>query len=410
MADSLAPWGTSVDDTIPFAGEIAVLCLVVLGSLMSTRISQRIGVPAPALFLVAAALLAAIFPRLGQVSITLVQRTATVALVLILFQGGMDIGRREFKRQAAAITWVGVAGTAVTAAGLAAVGHWLVGLDWRAALLLGAALSPTDPAVVFSVLGRRDVEGRTSVLLRGESGANDPVGIALMAALLGASSVTGWSAVGHVAKEFSEQMLVGATVGLVLGTALLWTMTHLRLPDAGLYPVRSLAGVGLIFGSASVLHGSGFLAVFIAGILIGDTAVAHKNDVLRVHSALASLGEIVVFSVLGLTVSLSVLRHESVILPGLVIAGLLILLIRPLLVGVVLIPVSLMRNERAFVLWAGLKGAVPVLLGTYLLSAGIPSANRLYGIVLVVVIVSVVVQGSLIQSSARWLGLPLTAE
>ncbi len=205
--------------------------------------------------------------------------------------------------------WLGVAGTVVTAAALAALCHLLFGLDWRTSLLIGTALSPTDPAVVFSVLGRREIAGRSGTLLEGGSGANDPVGIALK--------------------------------------------------------VRSF------------------------------------------HGALSSLGEISVFVVLGLTVSLRSLPAGHAWLIGLVLAVLLALLVRPLLVGALLLPVRLTWGERGFVLWAGLKGAVPILLGTFVVAAGGSGTTRVYDIIFVVVLFSVIVQGGLVPRVAGRLGVQM---
>jgi cell volume regulation protein A len=157
----------------------------------------------------------------------------------------------------------------------------------------------------------------------------------------------------------------------------------------------------------TVAHGSGFLAVFVAGIVLGDERAPFKREIERFHSALASLGEIVAFVVLGLTVHLGDLARADVWLPGLVLGVSLAIIIRPLLVGLCLIPAKLRRGEQAFVLFAGLKGAVPILLGSLLLAANIPGADRLYGIVIVVVAFSVLVQGGLVPTVVRVLHLPM---
>jgi potassium/hydrogen antiporter len=179
---------------------------------------------------------------------------------------------------------------------LAVLAHGLFGLDWRAALLVGTALAPTDPAVVFSVLGRREVAGRSGTILEGESGANDPVGIALLASLLTAGPAAGLDAAASVAAEFLLQLAVGAAVGVAGGALLVGFMRRVPLPSEGLYPLRVLAGVLVIYGTATVAHGSGFLAVFVAGILAGDARAPYKGEIERFHGALASLAEIVAFS------------------------------------------------------------------------------------------------------------------
>jgi potassium/hydrogen antiporter len=393
-------------DTGPFAQLLLVISLAAIAAVLSNRLTARLRVPAPALFLAAAAIGAAALPGLGAPPERMVERIVTVALLCILFDGGMHIGWRRFRGAAAPIVVVGVVGTFLTTAAVAAVVHFGFGFDWYVALLLGTAIAPTDPAVVFSVLGQREIPGHSSTILEGESGANDPVGIALLVSLLTAGSISG-DALVQASGEFGLQMGVGAVLGLMGGRALLWFIRRVSLPSEGLYPLRTLACVLLLYGVTTIAHGSGFLAVFVAGIVLGDERAPFKREVARFHSALASLGEIVAFVVLGLTVNLGDLIRTDVWVPGLVLGAALALVIRPLLVGLCLMPAKLQRNERAFVLFAGLKGAVPILLGTLLLAANIPGADRLYGIVIVVVAFSVLVQGSLVPTLARALHLPM---
>jgi potassium/hydrogen antiporter len=394
-------------DVEHFAFLTLITAAAVVAAVLSNRISDRIRVPAPAIFLLAAAVASDVVPALGDVSVTNVQRVVTVALVVILFEGGMSIGWRRFREAAGAVIWVGVAGTFVTAAALAVLAHTLFGLDWRAALLLGTALAPTDPAAVFSVLGRREVGGRSGTILEGESGANDPVGIALMASLLTADQTFGPAAAGGVAGTFLLQLAVGAVVGVAGGALLVMFMRRVPLPSEALYPLRVLASALLIYGAATVAHGSGFLAVFVAGILAGDARAPYKGEIERFHAALASLAEIIAFIALGLTVGLHTLPDGGAWGTGLALAVLLAFVVRPLLVGLLLLPVRLAWGERLFVLWSGLKGAVPILLGTFLLTAGEPDATRLYAVIFVVVAFSVVVQGSLVPVVAARLGVPM---
>ncbi len=306
------------------------------------------------------------------------------------------------------ILWIGIAGTLVTAMGVAVAAHLAFGFDWRVALLLGAALAPTDPAVVFSVLGRREVQGRSGTLVEGESGSNDPVSIALLTALL-MTSGTGVAAAGHVAWELLMQLTIGAAVGVAGGWALLVFMRRLPLPSEGLYPLRVLASALAIYGLATIAHGSGFLAVFVAGVLAGDARAPYKREIARFHSSLASLAEIVAFTMLGLTVQLHTLWQHWVWLTGLLLAALLALVIRPLLVGLLLWPVRLAAGERPFMLWAGLKGAVPILLGAFIVQAGIADARRVYEIIFVVVAFSVIVQGGTLPPLLSKLRIPLRA-
>ena len=394
-----------ISDVEPFGLAMLVASVVISVAVLSNRITARCRIPAPVLFLVAAAVASDVMPALGGLAIKAVEQIVTVALVVILFDGGMHIGARRLRAALGAVTAVGVLGTFLTAGAMAWLGHVLFGFDWSLALLLGTALAPTDPAVVFSVLGNQEIAGRTGTIIEGESGANDPVGIALLVSLLGAGSAGGWHRMGAVLEEFASQMVIGGLVGVAGGALLVLAMRRLAMPSEGLYPLRTLALAVGLYGLATVAHGSGFLAVFIAGVLVGDIAAPFKREIERFHSSLASLAEIVVFIVLGLTVSVRDLFSSNIWVIGLVLAVLLVFVVRPLLVGPLLLATRLRRGERVFVLWAGMKGAVPILLGTYLLAQSSAQASRVYGVIVVVVAFSVLVQGTLVPTVARWCGV-----
>ena len=393
-------------DTEPYALVVLLTAAVGLVAVLSNRLTERLRVPVPVLVLVASAIAVEAIPSLHRPPAIAVEEILTVALICILFDGGMHIGVGRFSEAARPIALVGVLGTFLTAAGGAALLHWAFGFAWFTALLVATAIAPTDPAVVFSVLGQREIAGRSGTILEGESGANDPVGIALMTSLIAAGSLSA-GAFGDVGVQFLLQMVIGGLIGLVGGRALLMFIQRVSLPGEGLYPLRTLACAGLLFGAAALAHGSGYLAVFVAGIVIGDERAPYKREIERFHSALASLAEIVAFVVLGLTVDLEVVSRANVLVPGLVLAVVVAFVVRPLFVGVCLIPARLRRNEAAFILFAGLKGAVPLLLGELLLAAHVPEADRLYGIVAVVVVFSVLVQGSLTPAAADVLDVPM---
>lgn len=395
-----------VNDTARYALIILFASAVGVLAVMANRLAERVKVPVPLLVLVGAAVAVNALPALPPPAEQTVERVITIALVLVLFEGGMHIGWSRFRAAMAPIASVGVVGTFLTAAGAALVLHFVAGISWYPALLVATAVAPTDPAVVFSVLGRREIAGRSGTILEGEAGVNDPVGIALMASLIAAGglSAAGFASVGA---QFLLQMVIGATVGIVGGRTLLLFIRRVPLPSEGLYPLRTLASSLMLYGIATLAHGSGFLAVFAAGIVIGDARAPYKGEVERFHAALAGLAEIVAFAVLGLTVDLHVLAHPDVWIPGLVLGTALTVVIRPLGVGACLIPARLQPNERGFILFAGLKGAVPILLGEVLRAAHVPQAERLYGIVVVVVAFSVLVQGGSVPVVARLLHLPM---
>jgi len=395
-----------LSDAAQYALIIALTGAIALAAVLVNRLSARLRIPAPVWMLAAAAVAVQIIPGVPALRDDAVEQVVTVALVLILFNGGRHIGWSRLRPALVPIIVVGVLGTFLTAAASGALLHIGFGLAWYAALLVGTAVSPTDPAVVFSVLGQQEISGRSGTILEGESGANDPVGIALMGGLLAAGGVSG-VAVGRIAADFLLQMTIGVAAGVAGGIALLWFMRRVSLPSEALYPLRTLASVLLLYGVTTLLQGSGFLAVFVAGILIGHRRAPYQGEIARFHAALAGLAEIVAFVALGLTIDLTVLARMDVWLPGLVLGLALAIVIRPLVVGLCLLPAQLERGERAFVLFAGLKGAVPILLGELILAADVPGAERLYGIVVIVVIFSVIVQGSLVPTVARRLGVPM---
>jgi cell volume regulation protein A len=397
-----------VPDAVAFAGLIAVVSLAMAVALYSSRLTALLRVPAPALFLVLAALTSDIYPTLGDLSPELVQRIVTVALIFVLFDGGMHIGWHRFRAALGPVALIGVIGTFLTAGATALVAYALFDFGWLAALLLGAALAATDPAVVFSVLGKQEVSGRSGTIIEGESGVNDPVGIALMVSLVTVAvhGSGGLFAVGEATCEFLLQMVVGAIVGLILGGLLVYVVRRGVLASDALYPLQTMAGAALIYGIATLARGSGFLAVFIAGIMLGDVRAPFKGEIRRAHASLASLGEIVAFAVLGLTVNVSQVLTTDAWWIGLCLAAVLAVVIRPLFVGPLLLPIRLRMGERVFILFAGLKGAVPVLLGTFVFAAAVPEASLIYNVIFVVVLVSVAVQGGLVPWVARRCGVP----
>ena len=395
-----------MSDPYYFAALILLVAAVGLLAVLSNRLTERIHVPAPLLVLVASAITVQVVPQLDVPSDQLVGRVVTVALIWILFDGGQHMGWTRFRESAAPIVVLGVLGTFLTVGAVAVLVHVVLGTTWFLAVLVATAVSPTDPAVVFSVLGQREVSGRSGTILEGESGANDPVGIALMASLLAASQLDG-GAFAHIGVEFVLQMVVGGVVGVLGGWATLWFMRAVPLPAEGLYPLRTAACVLAVFAVATLAHGSGFLAVFVAGILLGEERAPYKREIERFHSALASLGEIVAFTMLGLTVDLGELTRADVWIPGLLIGVVLAFVVRPVVVAACLTRTRLSRNERVFVAAAGLKGAVPILLGSLLLGANVADAERLYGIVVVVVMFSVLAQGTLVPTLASLLHLPM---
>lgn len=397
-----------MDEVVVFGTIVLIVAGGLLLALLATKLNERFPVPEPGVFLLLAAIASDLFPQLSErVSIKDVERISVVAVIVILFNGGTLVGWRRFRVAAVPIFTLGVFGTFATAGVLAVAAHYLFDFSWTTAGILGAALAPTDPAVMFSVLGDKEIRGRAGTILEGESGVNDPVGVALLIGMIELAQnadASFWV----VVEEFAVEMSVGLAFGL-LGAAAMRPLLRFSLPNPGLYPLRTLAAAGVIYGAAATAHGSGFLAVFVAGVLLGDADVPLRDEIERFHTSLASLAEVVVFVALGITVDVTDLLGSSRLYEGLALAVILALVARPLAVGPLLLPVRMRPNERLFVIWSGLRGAVPILLATFALLAAVEDAERVYDIVYVVVAFSVIVQGSSIPFVARRLGIRMRA-
>lgn len=389
-----------------FASIILVVSAGFALAVLSTKLTERVPVPAPALFLLGAAAVSEIWPGIyAAVSIRTVERIAVVALIVILFNGGLEIGWGRFRASLAPILSLGVLGTFATAGLVTLVARYGLGLDWVLAGIVGAAVAPTDPAVMFSVLGRREIRGRSGTTLEGEAGVNDPAGIALMLGMIELAThadASFWV----VVREFAVSMSIGVALGLLGGFALIPVLRKIRLPSEGLYPVFALVLAGTLYAVTSAAQGSGFLAVFIAGLLLGDARTPYKGEIERFSVALAGLAELVVFVALGVTIKIGAFPGR-VWLDGVVLALALALLIRPLVVLLTLIRARMTSAERAFIAWSGLKGAVPILLAAFAVLGGVADGTYVYGVVFVVVLVSVIGQGTLVPLVARTLAIPM---
>ena len=389
-----------------FAAILLVIGAGVALAVLSIRLTAWVPIPSPAVFLVAAAVVSDIWPSLyAEVPVLTVERIAVVALIVILFNGGMDIGWRRFRGALAPIVSLGVFGTFATAGIVAVFAHYVLGFEWITAGVIGAALAPTDPAVMFSVLGQREIEGRSGVTLEGEAGVNDPAGIALMIGMIELATHDDASRF-VILREFVVEMGIGAAVGLVGALAMVALLRRITLPAPALSPVLALALAGALYGVTALAQGSGFLAVFIAGLVAADTRTPYKSEIERFHGALAVLAEIAVFVVLGLVVRIDSLTLD-VCVDGVALVLALAVLVRPPIVLAALAPFSFNRGERAFIAWCGLKGAVPILLAAFAVLQGVEDATTVFYIVFVVVLLSVVGQGTPVPWIARRLGIPM---
>ncbi|HZA12903.1 MAG TPA: potassium/proton antiporter, partial [Myxococcaceae bacterium] len=384
------------------------LLLTALGALMGvsvlfSRFAGRVGVPVALLFIVVGVLagsegIAGI--EFDDYAFTL--RIGIVALVLILFDGGLNTPLSAVKQAIRPAGLLATAGVVLTA-GIVAVAGRLLGLPWLHAMLLGSIVSSTDAAAVFSVLRGSGIhlKRRVGVTLELESGLNDPMAIILTVAMT-AAIVSGEAIWWRIALGAVIQLAVGAVAGIAIGYLGRELLNRARLPAAGLYPVLTLALAFVAYGVPTLLEGSGFLAVYVAAVILGNQAIRYRSGVVRVHDAVAWFAQVTMFLVLGLLVFPSELIPVAPV--GLAIGVILALVARPLAVIPLLLPFRYQWHERLYVAWVGLRGAVPVILATFPVLAGASGAKEIFNLVFFVVVVSAVIPGATVQWVTRRLG------
>ena len=386
--------------------------LVLLGAaallLLSVIVSgawSRLGIPSLLLFLVIGMLAGSEGP--GGIAFDdaeAAQALGVVALVFILFSGGLDTDWKMVRpvlKEGLGLSTAGVFLTAVIVGGFA---HLVLGFTLVEGMLLGGIVSSTDAAAVFSIfrsLGAR-LRGRLTYLLEFESGSNDPMAVFLTVAMLQLIMSPESSPLG-LAGFFVRQMLFGGVAGYLFGRLTALLLNRIRLDHDGLYPVMTLGMVLFCYAATAAAGGNGFLAVYIAGIVVGNTRTVHHESVSRFHDGIAWLMQISMFLALGLLVFPSEL--SGVVGEGLAISAVLILVARPIGVFLTLLPMRVPVRECMLVSWVGLRGAVPIILATFPLLAGVPQADYIFNMVFFIVLTSALVQGTTLIRVARWLGL-----
>lgn len=377
--------------------------ILVLISVLVSKISDRFGIPTLLLFLILGMLAGS--EGLGGIYFddpALAQFISVIALVIILFSGGFSTEWRQIRsalKESALLATLGVLITALVVGLFAKV---LLNLPLLESLLLGSIVSSTDAAAVFSVLRSKGIslKGKLKPLLELESGSNDPMAIFLTVGLIRLISQPDLPALSLIGLFF-QQMLIGAALGYAMGRAMVFLVNRLKLGYEGLYPVLTLSLVFLTFGLTAVIGGSGFLAVYLAGIVLGHYSFIHKRSLQRFHDGLAWIMQIAMFLTLGLLVFPSRLVPSMGL--ALLIAGCLMFIARPVSIFLGLLPSQLGWREKTFISWVGLRGAAPIILATFPLLAGLEQADLIFNVIFFIVLTSVLLQGTSIPLAARWL-------
>lgn len=378
----------------------AAVLLVAVGAV---RASTRLGLPSLLAYLALGVAIGESGLGIRFEDAELTRTLGTCALIVIIAEGGLTARWSTLRPVLPLSATLATIGVLASVAVVGAVAHLALGLEWRLALLYGAVLSSTDAAAVFSTLRRLRLRRRLVATLEAESGMNDAPAI-LLVILLSTASVGGGGG-GHawwwetllVAFELS----VGAAIGSLVGAAGRWLLGRGALPSAGLYPLAAVGLTVFAYGAGSLAHASGFLAVYVTGVLLGNARLPHRQAILGFADGLAWLSQIGLFVLLGLLASPTRLGDE--VLPAILVGIVLTFLARPLSVALCALPFRVGLREQAFLSWAGLRGAVPIVLATIPLSEQVPGATNLFDAVFVLVVVFTLVQGVTMPPVAHWL-------
>jgi len=332
----------------------------------------------------------------------LARTVGIVALALILFEGGLAAGFPEIRPVLGPSLALAIPGTVITAVVTGLVAAWLFDFTATEGLLVGAIVAGTDGAAIFALLRGSTLRRRLARTLEGESGMNDPIAVLLVLGFIERLTNPSYGLADFL-WLFVRQLAIGGVVGLGVGYLAVVALREARLASAGLYPVATLAAVAIAFGLADTAHGSGFLAVYLAGLVLGSFPIHARQTIAAFHEGLAWVAQLVMFLVLGLLVFPSALG--DVAFEGTVVALVLVLVARPLAVTLMTSWFRFSLREQAVIGWAGLRGAVPVVLATFPVIEGVPRSHEFFNIVFFVVLLSTILQGATFEPIVRRLGM-----
>ncbi|MDH6189354.1 cell volume regulation protein A [Streptomyces sp. CZ24] len=379
---------------------------MLLVAVAAVRISSRSGLPSLLVYLGIGVAMGV--DGIGHLSFSDAELTQVIgyaALVVILAEGGLGTSWKEMKPALPSAAALALVGVAVSVGVTATAAHYLAGLEWRQALIIGAVVSSTDAAAVFSVLRRVPLPSRITGTLEAESGFNDAPVVILVLAFCTAGPIEHWYV---LIGEILLELAIGAAIGLAVGWLGALGLRHVALPASGLYPVAVLAIATTAYAAGAMAHGSGFLAVYLCALVLGNARLPHAPATRGFAEGLGWVAQIGMFVLLGLLVTPHELAGD--VLPALVIGLVLTVVARPLSVFVSLTPFRRPWREQALMSWAGLRGAVPIILATIPMVAGVRGSERLFNIVFILVVVYTLVQGPTLPWLARRLGLGNQAE
>ncbi|GAA3257673.1 potassium/proton antiporter [Nonomuraea helvata] len=385
---------------------------IVIAAIASVRVAHRTGLPSLLVFLGFGLVLGEAGFGIPFDNPQLAQQIGLTALAVILAEGGLTTNWSHVRRSVPLALVLATVGVAVSIVVVALVVQGLLGIDRTSALILGAVLASTDAAAVFSVLRRLPLPARLAGVLEAESGFNDAPTVIAVVLLSGASQSS--PSLGTFLLETSLELIIGAAVGLAVGPAGAYALRRVALPASGLYPLAVLSLTFVSYGGAVLLHGSGFLAVYLTALILGNSRLPHRAATRGFAEGAAWLAQIGLFVMLGLLASPS--EMPSAIVPGLIAGTVLVLVARPLsvmassLLSWVLRVGRVTWRDQAFLSWAGLRGAIPIVLATIPWASGVEGSKEIFNEVFVIVIVFTLLQGPTLPFVARLLGVAAPGE
>jgi cell volume regulation protein A len=382
---------------------ILIVGALLSAGLLASLVASRVRVPGLVLFLAIGMLVGTDGAGWIDFDDYAVARTVgIVALILILFEGGLAAGIPEIRPVLGVSLTLAIVGTVLTAAVTGLAAAWLFDFDTTEGLLVGSIVAGTDGAAIFALLRGSTLRRRLARTLEGESGLNDPIAVLLVVGFIHHLQNPDYG-LPEFLLLFARQIAIGGLVGVGVGYVVTWALREAKLASGGLYPVATLAGCAVAFGVADTAHGSGFLAVYLVGLMLGSATIPARQTIAAFHEGMAWVAQLSMFLVLGLLVFPSELA--DVALEGTVLALVLVFVARPLATVICTAPFGFSWREQAVLGWAGLRGAVPVVLATFPVIDHIPRAGEFFNIVFFVVLLSTILQGTSFEWLAKKLGV-----
>lgn len=385
--------------TFTVDSSILLLSILLIVGVMMTKFSARLGVPS-LVFFIAVGLLLSRFIYYDDAYLT--QLFGILALIVILFEGGLQTKWKNVKPVIVPSTILATVGVLITAGIIGVLAKIILNLTWLEGMLFGAIVGSTDAAAIFAVLGTKNIKTKLTATLEAESGTNDPMAIFLTISLIELIQYPDTSFISLIL-GFLWQMGLGLLMGVLLGKASVWIINKINLDSSGLYPVLSMALAILTYSGTAMLKGSGLLAVYVMAVLVGNSDLTYRHSIFRFNEGFAWMMQISMFILLGLLVFPDQL--VSIVWQGLGLSILLMFVARPIGVFISMFFLKYNIKEMTFISWAGLRGAVPIVLATYPLIAGLENSQLIFNVVFFVVLTSALVQGSTVSFVAGKLGL-----